>query len=143
MTLTALLAAFAAGFLAVLVFHQGAWALFRAAGKAPAPAWAMNKVPPLGVPQVISSAFWGGIWGIALAWLLAHIDVPLNDMAAMTILGAVLTSVVALMVVFPLKGRPFAAGWNPAVWVFALAVNGAWGFGTAVFLRLLRPLLPA
>ena len=143
MTLYALLAAFVAGFLAVLVFHQGAWALFHAAGKAPVPAWAMNKVGPLGVPQVISSSFWGGIWGVALAWLLAHVDLPLGDMAAMTIAGGLLTTLVALLVVFPLKGRPFAAGWNPAVWVFALVVNAAWGFGTAVFLRLLRLVVAA
>ena len=52
-------------------------------------------------------------------------------------LGSLLTSLVALLVVFPAKGRAFAAGWNPAVWVFALLVNAAWGFGYGVLLPLL------
>jgi hypothetical protein len=50
----------------------------------------------------------------------------------------VMTSLVALMVVAPLKGRPFAAGWSPKIWAFALSVNAAWGFGTGLLLRLLR-----
>jgi hypothetical protein len=132
-------AAFLAGFIAVLVFHQGAWALFRAAGKAPAPAWSMARLPPLGVPQVISSAFWGGLWGIVLAFI-----VPASGLGywpGWIVLGALLTSMVALLVVFPLKGRPFAAGWSPAVWVFALAVNAAWGLGAGWLYGLLQSLL--
>ena len=70
MSLGTAVVAFAAGFVSVLVFHQGVWALYGAAGKAPGPAWNMAAVPPLGVPMVISSAFWGGVWGIVLAWLL-------------------------------------------------------------------------
>src|SRR3990170_7490205 len=62
--------AFVAGFVSVLIFHQGVWALYGAAGKAPGPAWNRAPVPPLGVPAVLSSAFWGGLWGIVLAWLL-------------------------------------------------------------------------
>ena len=56
---------------------------------------------------------------------------------AAIVLGALMTSAVALMVVAPLKGRPFAGGWNPRVWAFALSVNAAWGFGTGFLLRLL------
>lgn len=140
MSLGATVIPFLAGFLAVLVFHQGMWALFNAAGKTPAPAWAMTRVPPLGIPQVISSALWGGLWGIALA-ALAPLFVPsLGYWAGYTIVGSLATSLVALLVVFPLKGRKFAAGWNPAAWIFVLLVNAAWGLGTAVFLRMLGAL---
>jgi hypothetical protein len=137
MTLHQVLTAFFAGALSVLVFHQGVWAVFAAAGKTPAPAWDFRRVPPLGIPQVVSSAFWGGVWGIALAAILPWAVRSLGYWTATIGLGALLTTVVALLVVFPMKGRPFAAGWNPAVWIFALLVNGAWGFGFG----LLWPLL--
>ena len=130
--------AFAAGFVSVLIFHQGVWALYGAAGLAPGPAWNRAPVPPLGVPAVLSSAFWGGLWGIVLAWLLPIVAPEMGYWQAAIILGALMTSLVALMVVAPLKGRPFAAGWSPRIWVFALSVNAAWAFGTGLFLRLLR-----
>lgn len=139
MSTSPLAVAFAAGVLAVLVFHQGVWALFSAAGKTPVPAWSMQKVGPLGVPQVVSSAFWGGAWGVVLAVLAPAFVPALGYWLGYTVVGGLLTTLVALLVVFPLKGRKFAAGWNPAVWVFALLVNAAWGLGTAVFLRVLGP----
>jgi hypothetical protein len=124
-----LIAAFLAGFFAVLIFHQGVWAMFAAAGKTPAPAWDMRGVPPLGIPQVVSSAAWGGLWGVVLSLLLPATIPALGYWGTCILLGAVLTTAVALFLVFPMKGRAFAAGWNPAVWIFALLVNAAWGFG--------------
>lgn len=136
MTISAALSAFAAGALAVLVFHQGVWAIFAAAGKTPAPAWDMTRLPPLGVPAVLSAAFWGGVWGIALLALLP-LAVPLLGYWPTTIVGGgLLTTLVALLVVFPLKGRAFAARWNPVVWIFALLVNGSWGLGFGLLLIL-------
>ncbi|HCP02467.1 MAG TPA: hypothetical protein DIT61_02980, partial [Pseudomonas sp.] len=58
--------AFIAGFLAVFSFHQPALALLHAAGVVPFPAFSLEPVAPLAVPSVVSSAFWGGIWGIVL-----------------------------------------------------------------------------
>ena len=55
---TGLLAPFLAGFLSVLIFHQGVWAIFAAAGKTPAPAWSMARSGPFNVPSVINAAFW-------------------------------------------------------------------------------------
>lgn len=129
MSLATAVSAFIAGFLAVMVFHQGVWAMFAAAGKTPAPAWDMKPVEPLNVPQVVSSSFWGGVWGIVLAALLPWATVRFGYWPACIGLGALLTTLIALLVVFPMKGRPFAAGWNPAIWIFALLVNAAWGFG--------------
>ena len=44
---------------------------------------------------------------------------------------------VALLVVFPLKGMPVAGGWDPKILVGALLLNGAWGIGVAVLMRLM------
>lgn len=141
---TGILAPFIAGFLSVLVFHQGVWAMFAAAGKTPAPAWSMAKQGPLNVPAVVNAAFWGGVWGIAMVWLvLPWAQALLGYWGTMILLGSLLTSLVALLVVFPAKGRPFAAGWNPSIWIFALLVNAAWGFGLGLLLPLVGRILPA
>ena len=130
------LRAFIAGFVSTLVFHQGVLALLHAAGISPKAAFNMEAVPPLGVPQVISLAFWGGLWAIALAYALLS-QAGSGYWLWWTVLGAILPSIVALFVVFPLKGMPMAGGWDPKVTVGALILNGAWGFGCALILRYL------
>jgi hypothetical protein len=44
--------------------------------------------------------------------------------------------VVALFVVFPLKGLPVAGGGSPKVILPVLLLNGMWGLGVAVLMRL-------
>ncbi|HEV8628744.1 MAG TPA: hypothetical protein VGV61_00405 [Thermoanaerobaculia bacterium] len=134
-------AAFVAGFVATLVFHQGLLAILHRTGASPRPAYVMTPMPPLGVPQVISLAFWGGLWAVALLPLLARWDGAWSYWIAWLVAGALGPSLVALFVVLPLKGKPVAAGGNPAIIVGALLLNGAWGLGTALVLRLLQRLL--
>jgi hypothetical protein len=64
-----LIAGFIAGFLGVLIFHQGLWYLLYQVDFIPAdrPAWPMDPTSPFGVPSVISKSFWGGLWGAALS----------------------------------------------------------------------------
>jgi hypothetical protein len=52
------------------------------------------------------------------------------------IFGAAAPSRVAWFVVMPLKGMPLRSGWHAAGIATALLVNGAWGLGTGLFLRL-------
>jgi hypothetical protein len=137
-----LIVPFLAGFLAVIIFHQGVWAMFAAAGKTPAPAWSMVRSGPFSVPALVNAAFWGGLWGIVMAQVvLPAMQGAMGYWLTCIGLGALLTSLVALLVVFPLKGRPFAAGWNPAIWTFALLVNAAWGFGFGLLLPLIGRIL--
>jgi hypothetical protein len=128
--------AFVAGFVAMLVFHQGLLAGLHAAGISPRAAFDMTATAPLHVPAVISLAFWGGLWGIALWWVIRSMaGVPFWSLAV--VLGAIGPSVVALFIVFPLKGLPMAGGWDPKIIVGALMLNGAWGLGVALVMRLL------
>ena len=136
------LLSFLAGFLATLIFHQGLLAFLHQAGASPRAAYSMAPAGPLHVPQVLSLAFWGGVWGIAL-WLAVGRWTGAGYWLAWLVLGALLPSVVALFIVFPLKGQPVAGGWDPKILVGALLLNGAWGLGTAAFLRLFEYLLPS
>lgn len=126
---------FSAGFFATITFHQMIlWALWLA-GFAPFRPYVFTAVPPLDLPAVISLAFWGGIWGIALAVILNRIRSG-GYWTTAFLFGAVFPSLVALLIVLPLKGKPLGGGWHLPLLVTAFVINGAWGFGTGAFLRL-------
>lgn len=128
---------FIAGFIATLIFHQGLLGLLYLAGLSPYSPFNLAATAPLGVPQVLSLAFWGGVWAIVLAPLLAKL-VDSRWWLGWVVAGAIGPSALALFVVFPLKGMPMAGGWDPKLIVGALLLNGAWGLGCAVMLRLMR-----
>ena len=135
--MTRLAVLFAAGFLAVLLGHQPMAAALNALGLAPAgfAAYALDPVPPLGVPTVISKAFWGGLWAIVLDIILARSS-GASYWIGWTVLGAVALSLVAIFVVPPLKGKPVPVFAD--LFPFAAAVNAAWGLVTAALLTLWR-----
>lgn len=126
------LKSFVAAFLATLVFHQGVAGLMYMAGMLPAPPFNMDPSGPLGVPAVLSLAFWGGLWGLPL-WALVRRMGALGYWGVSLVFGAVLPTVVAMLVVFPLKGLDVSA----ATWIGGLILNGAWGIGTALFMLLM------
>lgn len=126
--------AFVAGFLSTLVLHQGFYTLFWLGGAVPNPPFDLTATAPLGVPSVISLAFWGGVWGLPVWWFIRD-AIASNYWWRAIGLGAVGPSAVALFIVFPVKGMGFAAGWDPAVIMGALILNGAWGLGVAAFMR--------
>ena len=131
--------AFVSGFLATLLFHQGVLALLHGLDpNVPAP-FNMAGTEPFGVPAVISLAFWGGVWGLPIWWLI-RFKRSARYWASAVVFGALGPSLLALAVVFPLKGHAFMAGWDPKIIVGALILNGAWGLGVALFMRLMRKL---
>ncbi|HCK80072.1 MAG TPA: hypothetical protein PK880_13980 [Candidatus Competibacter sp.] len=128
---------FIAGFLATLIFHQLTLAALWAAGLAPFAPFSLAATAPFGVPAVISLAFWGGIWGILFAALDARFPSGGGYWFAAFLFGALAPSLVAWLVVLPLKGRPLGGGWHPPLLVVALLINGVWGLGTGLILRAL------
>lgn len=126
--------AFLAGFLATLLFHQPVIWLLHAMHRVPRQPYAMTPVPPFGVPSVISLAFWGGVWGIVMIPVIARARGGAYWLAAIAF-GAVLPTLVAGLVVMPLKGQPIGGGKVGALLVVGLLVNGAWGLGTALLNR--------
>ena len=133
-----LLFAFIAGFLATLIFHQLILALLWVAGLAPAAPFSMASTAPFGVPAVFSLAFWGGVWGILFALIDGGFPRGVGYWLAAFLFGAILPSLVALLVVLPLKGRPMGGGWQPAMLLTAFLINGAGGIGTGLILSALK-----
>ena len=126
--------AFLAGFLATLLFHQPVLWLLQLAGITERAPYVMTPVPPLGVPSVISLAFWGGVWGIVMIPIIARVRSEAGYWIAAIVFGAIFPSLVAKFVVMPLKGAPAGGGVN--MLIMGLAVNAAWGLGTALLYRL-------
>ena len=124
---------FLAGFVATLVFHQPVLWLLHKEGIAPRAPYAMNPVPPFGVPAVISLAFWGGVWGIILIAVISRIRGTAAYFVAAIIIGAIAPTLVAAFVVAPLKHQPMPHSGSMAI--IGFSVNAAWGLGTALLYR--------
>ncbi len=80
----------------------------------------------------------GGLWGIVL-WALIGASGGNAYWIKALVIGALGPSLVAWFVVMPIKGLGAAGGWDPKVIVGALLLNGAWGIGTALLIRMLNP----
>ena len=127
---------FLAGFISTITFHQVTlWVLWQI-GFAPFAPYIFTAVAPLGIPAVVSLACWGGLWGVVFA--ITQKGFPRNAYwASAFVFGAILPSLVALLIVLPLKGKPMGGGWHWPLLVTAFLINGAWGFGTAAIFQLL------
>ncbi|MHC5764057.1 MAG: hypothetical protein ACYTXI_00245 [Nostoc sp.] len=127
---------FIAGFVSVLLFHQGVLALLHAVNFTPRAPYSTASTQPLGIPQIWSNAFWGGIWGLIWVVIAPRFRHNKNYWLGALAFGAIAPTLVAWFVVAPLKGQPIAGGWKLVGIVTGLLVNGAWGAGTAGLLRL-------
>jgi hypothetical protein len=129
---------FVAAFIATLIFHQIGLGILHLIGMTPAVPYNFASVPPLGVPAVISLAFWGGVWGIIFVlvepWLARF---PGGYWVGAIVFGAIFPTLVAWFIVTPLKGGSVAAIFSFPRILIGPIVNGLWGLGTALFLRLL------
>nr|WP_298378975.1 hypothetical protein [uncultured Halomonas sp.] len=123
--------AFIAGFLAVICFHQAAAGLLHAFGVIPSAPYNASPTPPFGVPAWFSASFWGGLWGVLMLWLFNHFNVVKGQWWKALLFGGIALTLVAMIIVFPLKGR----GFSLAVFPIGFIVNAAWGVGTLIFAR--------
>ncbi|MBL8700251.1 MAG: hypothetical protein JNK67_17885 [Alphaproteobacteria bacterium] len=136
---------FVAGVLGYVVFHQGAVALFHALGVFPTGAFPTRAVPFLGitalqVPLFVSLGFWAGLWGIVIALVVARIHSNAAKLVVATLIGAIGATAYGWFVVSPWRGQPIppiAANWNPAALWRGPLINGIFGLGAGIMLRLL------
>jgi hypothetical protein len=127
--------AFAAGFLAVPVFHQLLLLILYLAGVVPVAPFSMEPTAPLGVPAVVSSSFWGGVWGIVFVLILPRLFHGAAYWAASAIIGGVALTLVYMFIVTPLKTGDLPRNMT-GVFIIGFLLNAAWGIGWALFLKL-------
>ena len=130
--------AFVAGVIGVLIFHQIALWILSLIGVAPPVAYNFSTpTKPLGVPVVLSSAFWGGIWAILMSWLMRGREGASYWWFAI-LFGAIVVTLGAWFLVPWIKGLPTVVE-RPLTIAIIIGpiVNGAWGFGTALVLKML------
>jgi hypothetical protein len=130
-----LIVGFISGFVSVLIFHQGAAELLHAIGLTARAPYSLHATAPFGIPQVWSLAFWGGVWGVILAAVFSRAQGERLIIGA-AIFGAIFPTLVAWLVVAPLKGQPVAAGFAPLAMTIGPIVNAAWGLGVGIGLAL-------
>ena len=124
---------FLAGALGVLIFHQGFIEILHLAGVLPHAPYSFSPTVPLQVPQVLSFAFWGGLWGMAMTFCLEALHSAERLWAAF-LFGGIFPPLVGMLIVTPLKGG--SADWTD--WhrlALSFLINGVWGLGTALAYR--------
>ena len=122
------LVGFVAGALSVLIFHQLGFWIANQLGYVKVPLYNMRGVPPWGVPTIVSSAFWGGLWGIVAAFLVPRLPGALGGVLGWILFAAVIVAIVNWTVVLPIKSGRFNMPGLPIIVVLPL-VYGLWGFG--------------
>lgn len=133
---------FVAGSLSHLVVQGAYGSLLYAAKLLPTLPWSLNPVPPFGVPQSVSLAFWAGLWGLAYAALEPWLKARLGRWHGALFLGAVALTT-HWFIAQPLKGRGFGGGFQLAVVPIEIGFGAVFGIGIAAIfwagLMLLRP----
>lgn len=133
---TRLAVGFMAGALAAILCHQAMLAFLGSIGWTQVSAYSFAPTAPLGVPRIISLTFWGGVWGMIFIYIQARVPRDGWYWVFAIFLGALMLSAMNWFIWSPLKGNPVAAGWEPLRMRVGLLVNGAWGLGTALIIRL-------
>ncbi len=126
---------FAAGFLAVLTFYEAVFLLLYVGGVIPVPPFSMKPMPPIGVPEVLSQSFWGGVWGIVFILIVPRFFSGTGYWVASAVIGGIALTLVYMFVVVPLKTGTLPPN---MVGLFAIGflLNATWGVGWALFLKL-------
>jgi hypothetical protein len=127
--------AFLSGVIAVFVFHQGVLSVLYAVGFTARAPFPMQPTKPFGLPVIWSLAFWGGVWGLIFAAVDRGFPRGVRYWIWTLVFGALAPTLVAWFLVAALKGQPLGGGWKGSAMITGLLVNGAWGLGTALFLR--------
>jgi hypothetical protein len=132
---TVLFTAFMAGVLAVPIFHQLFFLLLYLVGVIPIAPFSLEPTVPFGVPEVISSSFWGGVWGIVFVLTLPRLFHGRGYWLASAIIGGLALTLVYVFVVVPLKTGALPPNMG-GLFIIGFLLNAAWGIGWALLLML-------
>jgi hypothetical protein len=135
MSLRLVATAFIAGALAVPIFHQLLFLLFYLLGVIPVAPFSLDPTVPFGIPEVVSSSFWGGVWGIVFVLILPHFFQGRSYWLASAIIGGLALTSVYMFVVVPLKTGALPPSMG-GLFIIGFLLNAAWGLGWALLLML-------
>lgn len=97
-------------------------------GMIPFAPYSLAPQPPLGVPGILSLAFWGGVWGVVIA-AIAMRKPGWSPILIGLVVGAVGCVVVGFTIVAGLRGQALFGAWEAGRWMRSMVINGAWGAG--------------
>ena len=127
---------FLCGFLAVLIFHQGAIQMLFKSGIIANGPYQMRAIPPLGVPAIMNQAFWGGMWGIVFGLLQPYFTKRVHPLTIGFAFGILGPTMLGWFVLSPMRGGPVAAGFVLDNMARGIFINGMFGVGVAALLML-------
>jgi hypothetical protein len=121
---------FAAGALSHLLFQGAYGSLLHAAQLLPAWPWSLMPVPPFGVPQTLSLAFWAGLWGLAFGLVEPRLTPRFGRwLAALPV--AALALLTHWFVAQPLKGFGLGGGFEAMRVAIEIGFTAVFGLGIA------------
>jgi hypothetical protein len=137
---------FVAAALSVITVHQGIVYLFASAKLLPpaSVAWSLKPFGPLGIPQLVNSVFWGGLWGVLFAAVW-----PKLPGGAMWLRGLIFGLIVAVVsnwilvpfikgVIFGVPKQVYFGGLVPDRMLITLTILGGFGAGLGGIFGLLH-----
>jgi hypothetical protein len=122
---------FVAAAISVLAIHQVIVGLANKLGLWPGQPYSTAPIGPLGVPTIVNSIFWGGLWGVVYALFNQHLpDGPLWLRGMM--FGWLMVVFSNCLLVPFLKGQPLFFGFDPKKLMSVTLILS--GFGAALAL---------
>jgi hypothetical protein len=144
-TLTRLTLGFLAAAVSVLVAHEAIIFGLTQAGLTRGTPWGMQPIPPWGVPRLVNTMFWGGLWGVLFA--LGYDRWPGGKAWLKGLIFGLFIVVVGSWTLVPLiKGQVFGqadqvlfGGLDPWRMLSTVLVVGGFGLALGVIYGLARP----
>jgi hypothetical protein len=130
---TEILLGFAAGLIVALVVQQPLVWFLHHAGLTARHAFSTQPMPPMAVEAVWSRVFWGGVFGIALAWFGTRYELDAHWLTA-TVAFVVVVRTALDWFVLPMFWGHAWAGLTADALLTPLIVNVVWAGATAVLL---------
>ena len=145
-TLGRVVLGFIAAAISVLIVHQGIIYLLTVGGYIPGRPWSMTQtIPPYGVPYLINTVFWGGLWGILFA--LIYRWLPGGWSWLKGLIYGLLIVLVSNWTLLPLIKREvfgitkppqvLFSGFDPTRMLIVLLIVGGFGLGLGIIYGLI------
>ncbi|MFM9938827.1 MAG: hypothetical protein ACKVP7_04950 [Hyphomicrobiaceae bacterium] len=138
-----LLLGFIAAAIAVVTVHQGIVFVLTQIGLIKGTPWSLSPIKPWGMPQIVNSMFWGGLWGVLFA--VIHDKLPGGAMWLKGLIFGLIITVISNWTLLPLiKGHVFGqpnqilfAGWDPTRMLATVLILTGFGIATGIIYGLI------